>query len=178
MVSTADATLGVAVATVALALATIYLGFLARESGQNTKKLAEAAGEQVKALQEQNGILKEQFSLLKDQFEASIRPALLIYPAGTTSGGLTVFDVVVANHGGGIAKNVHTTVRREGEPSSTLATPVLRPGEEQRIPILFSIAGATRIWTVSVTGVKDVLDRPVPDIVDFPVEYPPRPLSP
>lgn len=136
-----------------LAIATTALAVFALSSSRDTKKLAET---------------------MRDQFEASIRPVLKIIPAAAESENPfgPTFDLIVKNIGSGIATDVLVTVRPESGEAPLLSWlyPTLEAHSEQRIRVRHGT------WRVSVTGVKDVLGRPLKD-ENYPVTYPGSPQS-
>ena len=156
-------------ATFFLAIATTSLAVFAYSTSRDTKKQAESMVGQLAALREQNRILG-------DQFEASVRPAFKIFiatiptPTGTST---TQLDVIVKNIGGGMAKDVRVDVKTsEGSSIGYSIAPVLQVDADLRYRIFYNPI-QTQLWRVSLTGVKDRLDRRQTDIIDFEVKYPP-----
>lgn len=148
-----------------LAIATTALAAFAYSSSLDAKKLAQVANEELKALKEQN-------ALFKDQFDASIKPAMLIFPAPKPVAS-PQFYIIVKNIGGGIAKEVRMEVKNDAGVSVGISSaPLLRPDDDLKVWSDYD-PNTPHIWKVSVTGVKDILDRPLPDIVDAEVTFPP-----
>lgn len=175
-------------ATLALAIATTALAVFAYSSARDAKKQVEVTKQQVDvlkqqtdALQSESKTLEEQTEILRNQFEANIKPVITIFgaPVPIRAGSSTAsYSIVIKNLGNGMAiceRTINGVVKNNaGVVVGTVGGIALGPGEEWRVQFSYTpLANVSQIWKVSVSGVKDILGRSIPDITDFPVTYPP-----
>lgn len=179
VLQTTTADFPVGYATLALAVATIVLAAVAIINSRDSAKQVAVMDGQLKATHTLIEVAIDQNKILRDEFDASIKPNFKIFLVAVPSRELNEeissreIAVVAKNTGGALAKDVRMEVKAmDGTVLGTAYHPVLQVDGDVRVNIRHNIANPGS-WRVSITGVKDRLDRPQSDIIGLPMAWPP-----